>query len=121
MPSRSRLDESAAHRIELKPSDWLSPEHLSREIGVSVSTLRDWRVRKRGPSYLKVAGNRIWYPRDLVEHWLQNQLKQPDSGFRPIPPTPAVIPALPGIQTNNHRFGRLRTQSDRMLLEKNGN
>ena len=46
-------------------------------LDVSVSTLRDWRIRKRGPVYAKF-GKAVRYP--VTE--LENSQKRPESAWR---------------------------------------
>ena len=42
---------------------------LSSITGIGVSTLKQWRGQKKGPSYLKI-GNKVMYRSDTIERWL---------------------------------------------------
>ena len=42
---------------------------LSSITGIGVSTLKQWRGQKKGPSYLKI-GSRVVYRSDTIERWL---------------------------------------------------
>ncbi len=53
--------------------DLLTPAQLAELLGgLSTGTLRNWRWKGRGPSYVKVAG-RIRYRRSSVSEWLARQ------------------------------------------------
>jgi predicted site-specific integrase-resolvase len=50
----------------MKESPLLDEREASRRLGVSVSTLRNWRYLGRGPKTVKVLGVSLRYPlRDL--------------------------------------------------------
>src|SRR5215471_9399058 len=53
----------------------LSPEELAQNLDLSPATLATWRCQHRGPSFLRV-GRKIWYPRDQVDAWLENELQE---------------------------------------------
>lgn len=44
---------------------------LSAVTGVSASTLKQWRCKKVGPSFVKM-GSKVMYRSDMVEEWLEN-------------------------------------------------
>src|SRR5271169_856956 len=53
----------------------ISPQTLAEHLGLSPTTLADWRSQGRGPAYLK-AGRKTWYPRSRVDEWLHAQIKE---------------------------------------------
>lgn len=97
MPPRAARDQAlgveefaqlvAARVIELLAAPRvLDPGHLtvkqlSRELGVPIETLRDWRSQDRGPAYIRgeSKGDKatILYPRSEVEAWKKRQLVVP--------------------------------------------
>jgi predicted DNA-binding transcriptional regulator AlpA len=44
---------------------------LSAITGVKVATLKQWRSREKGPSYVKL-GTKIMYRSDAVDSWLED-------------------------------------------------
>ena len=52
---------------------FLNEVKLAELIGVSVATVRRWRLIGRGPKFLKVGGTLIRYPVEALETWLASQ------------------------------------------------
>lgn len=49
----------------------LTPEQVARALGTTTKTLANWRSRRTGPSYVRIAG-RIYYPRAAYDaFWLE--------------------------------------------------
>lgn len=46
----------------------LTPRELAARLGLHVVTLANWRVKGRGPKYVK-AGKAVRYPLSRVEAW----------------------------------------------------
>jgi predicted DNA-binding transcriptional regulator AlpA len=59
---------SATHRQPL-----LTPAELAAYLGLNVNTLRNWRTRREGPKYQKLANGRIRYRWVDVQAWLDEQ------------------------------------------------
>jgi hypothetical protein len=57
-------------------ADCLPEKQVAREIGVTVRTLRTWRVRRCGPPWTKV-GREVFYRRVAFCEWLKAQEQQP--------------------------------------------
>ena len=51
---------------------WISRLDLALELGLSVDTLRRWEARRFGPPCVR-AGRKVYYRRDAVQDWLQQQ------------------------------------------------
>lgn len=51
---------------------WISRHDLALELGLSVDTLRRWEARRFGPPCVR-AGRKVYYRRDAVQDWLQQQ------------------------------------------------
>ncbi len=51
---------------------WISRLDLALELGVSVDTLRRWEARRTGPPCVR-AGRKVYYRRDAVQDWLEDQ------------------------------------------------
>jgi excisionase family DNA binding protein len=62
--------------METKPDDsagsegLLSPQQVAEFLGVSVTTIYQWRYRSEGPAGFKLGG-RVRYRRSDLEAWLQ--------------------------------------------------
>ena len=54
----------------MSETKFLTPEEVTERYrgGVSLGTLRNWRTRKIGPSFLKV-GKAVLYPLEELEAW----------------------------------------------------
>lgn len=66
------------------PTDPLTPKDASREIGVAVSTLHDWRGRGVGPAWYRTDSGHIRYRADDVHNYLDAHGPGPRSvGGRP--------------------------------------
>jgi predicted DNA-binding transcriptional regulator AlpA len=52
-------------------SELLSPEEVAIWLGVSASTLANWRSLGRGPQYKKLSGS-VRYRRDDVHAWIDD-------------------------------------------------
>lgn len=51
---------------------WISRLDLALELGLTVDTLRRWEARRFGPPCVR-AGRKVYYRRDAVQDWLQQQ------------------------------------------------
>jgi len=75
---RNRLKRVAPRRIEDEamtktPAEWvalMSPPELSDYAGPAVQTLAIWRMKNKGPRYVKIGG-RIRYRLSDVDEWLE--------------------------------------------------
>jgi len=52
---------------------FLNEVKVAELIGVSVATVRRWRLIGRGPKFLKIGGTLIRYPVEALETWLASQ------------------------------------------------
>lgn len=72
----------------------LSPKQVAELLGKAVTTLQDWRNKRRGPPFVREEGL-IFYYRDDLERWRKasrvDTLKP-----RAAPPSPCR-PAIPGV------------------------
>jgi hypothetical protein len=51
---------------------YLTSEQLAAELDMAVITLALWRMRQKGPPYVKV-GRKILYSRTTVKDWIASQ------------------------------------------------
>ncbi len=54
------------------------PIWTAERLGLKPDTLRDWRLKGRGPTYIKV-GHRIRYRDSDVERWISERTVNPGS------------------------------------------
>ena len=52
---------------------FLNEFEVAEILGVSVATVRRWRLLGRGPKFLKVAGTLVRYPVEALNTWLASQ------------------------------------------------
>jgi predicted DNA-binding transcriptional regulator AlpA len=52
---------------------FLNEIQVADVLGVSVATVRRWRLLRRGPKFLKVAGTLVRYPVEALNTWLASQ------------------------------------------------
>ena len=59
--------------MEIKTVDYqlIDTLTLSSITGVGASTLKQWRCKKTGPSFIKM-GSKVMYRSDVVEKWLDS-------------------------------------------------
>ena len=55
---------------------YMTPEELAAELDMAVMTLALWRMRQKGPAYIKV-GRKILYSRTTVKDWIASQVHTP--------------------------------------------
>ena len=88
-----------------------NPQQVSDIVGISVSTLANWRSQGKGPPWLKV-GRKIWYLVADFEKWMEGLKRGTQRTERQM--------ALP-VQSERtkilreHRFGRHRTKQDQSI------
>jgi predicted DNA-binding transcriptional regulator AlpA len=66
----AKLTTSRIYPAETKSMAQLTTEQAAQMLGISPSTLCDWRCRKFGPAYTKT-GRLIRYPDYEVERWIR--------------------------------------------------
>jgi predicted DNA-binding transcriptional regulator AlpA len=59
----------------------LTEQEVSRQLHVSLATLRRWRLERRGPKFIKVSSLVRYRPEEL-EEWLASQPVGGTSGLR---------------------------------------
>src|SRR5689334_11168786 len=92
----------------------LSPEQVSEVIGLSVSTLAQWRCAGRGPGWLKI-GSKVRYHSDEVDRWLDGQRREEQAHGPEKHAGEVAVPvpcAGPG-RVRSHRLGGHRTKSQK--------
>src|SRR5579872_6666496 len=97
-------------------SQMLTAEDLAAVIGVTVSTLADWRSQGRGPAYLKF-GRKIFYHVKDTESWIEEQRHGAPHQKRPVG-IPLRRQGPKGSSRN--RFGGYRTKSEKGRPAGNG-
>jgi hypothetical protein len=55
---------------------YMTPEELAAELDMAVITLTLWRMRQKGPPYVKF-GRKILYNRTTVKDWIASQVRKP--------------------------------------------
>ena len=58
-------------RVLTEMAPLLTPEHVSRYLGVPVGTLANWRYQGRGPTYLRV-GRHVRYRAQDITQWIDD-------------------------------------------------
>lgn len=71
-----QLDQAVTGREPLLSGEFLSPEALARELGVSPRTLARWHVERVAPPRI-VIGRTVMYRREAVRQWLLDREEQP--------------------------------------------
>lgn len=61
------------NRRAVNPNAKINEFEVAEELGVSVGTVRRWRLFGRGPRFVKVGGTAVRYSRADVETWLAAQ------------------------------------------------
>lgn len=90
----------------------LSPQELAESLDLSPSTLSSWRCENRGPCYLKI-GRKIWYPKNRVNEWVENQLRETNDA-NSKKGRPLAFPVQVGRKDiyRKNRLGRHKTKHD---------
>lgn len=55
---------------------YMAAAELAAELDMAVMTLALWRMRQKGPPYIKV-GRKILYSRTTVKDWIASQVRKP--------------------------------------------
>jgi hypothetical protein len=63
-------------KIDHVLAGYMTIEKLAAELDRAVITLATWRMRQKGPPYVKV-GRKILYSRTTVKHWIASQVRKP--------------------------------------------
>ena len=50
-------------------NEMLTTKELAAELRVKVQTLRVWRMKDKGPDYVRVSRNLPLYPRKYIDEW----------------------------------------------------
>jgi len=56
---------------------YVDEKELSKNISVSLATLRNWRFRGQGPPYKKISRRMVRYSLKEVKEWLENHTVEP--------------------------------------------
>ena len=68
--NRIMKQERAVVPIEASPiAGLLNESQLAQVLGISVASLRRWRLLRKGPKYVKI-GSAVRYPADDVNAWI---------------------------------------------------
>lgn len=55
---------------------YMTSEEVAAELGMVATTLALWRIRQKGPPYVKI-GRRTLYSRLTVREWIASQVRKP--------------------------------------------
>ena len=68
-----KYEKYESHIYDCKSDDriWYTPSMLARRLGVSVSTLYEWRQSGNGPKF-KQPGRNVFYTETDVAEWIEN-------------------------------------------------
>ena len=58
------------NRPSLDAPEYLSSRETAAFIGINIRTLAGWRLRRVGPSFVRVSGNVVRYDRAVLQRWL---------------------------------------------------
>ena len=56
-------------------NELVSENTLTKLLDVSVFTLRYWRWKKKGPSFIKLENGRVRYPKKSIHDWYETQTR----------------------------------------------
>ena len=56
-------------------NELVSENTLTKMLDISVFTLRYWRQKKKGPSFIKLKNGRIRYPKQSIHDWDATQTR----------------------------------------------
>ena len=56
-------------------SELVSENTLTKMLDISVFTLRYWRWKKKGPSFIKLENGRVRYPKQSIHDWYETQTR----------------------------------------------
>jgi hypothetical protein len=73
--------EDKAPEIDHVLAGYMTIEELAAELDMAVITLATWRMRQKGPPYVKV-GRKILYSRTTVKDWIASQVHTPLQAMR---------------------------------------
>ncbi len=54
----------------------LRPNEVAERLRIHPTTLRTWRIEKRGPTYVKIEGQ-CFYPSDALDAYIKARLVRP--------------------------------------------
>ena len=75
-PARPRHDDERLLGVNLLAGEYVTPEQLAAELGISVRTLHRWHTARQGPPRV-VLGRVIFYRRSSVLAWLVSREETP--------------------------------------------
>lgn len=52
---------------------WLTDVQVAEYLGISVGTIRRWRLHNRGPEFRKFNGDSVRYSRESLDTWATSQ------------------------------------------------
>ncbi|WP_082781254.1 helix-turn-helix domain-containing protein [Gordonia sp. QH-12] len=59
---------------------WNTSE-ASGYLGVAAATMKDWRLRGRGPEWVRLTGQIVRYRKSAIDKWLAEQTVEPVRRF----------------------------------------
>ena len=68
--------------VSTTDKEYLNADEAAEFIGYSRATLDSWRVRKKGPPYLKPSpgkGGRVHYKRSALIEWMDSHQVEPEA------------------------------------------
>jgi hypothetical protein len=68
--------EDKAPEIDHVLAGYMTIQQLAAELDMAVISLATWRMRQKGPPYVKV-GRKILYSRTTVKDWIASQVHTP--------------------------------------------
>ena len=68
------LRKAAKTSVPPALGELLPPPRVAERLGVPETTLTDWRLRRRGPPFVKVQ-RLVRYPSLLLDQWLASRLQ----------------------------------------------
>lgn len=80
------------------PSDMLDNEQTAAMLGIKPNTLEIWRLRGKGPPFVKLGRAkqcRVRYIREEVAQWLREQTFNSTSAYRTAATTPTRLVSSP--------------------------
>lgn len=66
------MNEDISPDVVIMGTACLLPESMAKQLRVKKNTLAVWRVKRKGPKFIKVGSN-IFYPIRSARKWIENQ------------------------------------------------
>jgi len=74
VPPHRRFGGIREHKPMTSSPRYIRPRHAAERIGVSTSTLAQWRCRGEGPPFAKLSATVVVYDADALDKWVSQRV-----------------------------------------------